>query len=586
MKIFILAITVLILTISEAYPVELSLKDCISMALGNNRGLKVFKTEISASEEDIKISRTGFLPSLKLTGNYSALDKSDMFLVEKNAFAPGLPAKNAELLSGNREMYGLSFNVEQPLFTGGRLTHTFIKSKILNEESRYNEERQTMLLIFDVKKAYYDAVKERLNREIIEKVIESRRERLRVLKELFQEGYVEQEEILLMETDLSSSELDLYKIKNREELALSRLKRLTYYEGGDEMILTEKPANGYFLATLEEIKDIALTSREDIKMSAMRIKAAEESIKIAKSGFYPKATIGGSYTAQRETNVTRPEVWMLSAQIEWQLFEWGRTRSEANKAAALRNRAQYEHEERMKAVALEAEGAWRDVKEKQKEVEFYEKKLKTAEYRLRRTIEKYAEKVIKLIDLLEMETGLIKAYNEYISSINDLNIYIAFLEASASAFDARWLSPKDIYSPDFDSLSNAVNSLLAKDNKGAAVEREMHLDPPQEGEKIVTPEPEVEEPAAPGPVNADIKETMSVRALYSIQVNSYKSKENAEKTMTELAKKVGDKEIKIYKKEEFYKVRITWFNDKEDARGFSESLGIRNYLIVRSVNGD
>src|SRR5208283_982342 len=140
------------------------------------------------------------------------------------------------------------------IFTGGQLTHSLNKSKILDVETIYRVERQKKLLVFDVKKAFYAALKEQLYRKTLEKIVETKRERLRVVKELHEEGYVQEDDVLLAETDLASAELDLFKARNREDLSLSRLKRLIYLKDEGEISLEEKAMNGFLLVSLQEAR--------------------------------------------------------------------------------------------------------------------------------------------------------------------------------------------------------------------------------------------------------------------------------------------------------------------------------------------
>lgn len=461
MKRLILVFVSLLSFAANAYAIELTLNECVALALQNNGRLKAFDMGVSASREDVNVARTGFFPALKLRSNYTVLDKSDVISFKQNTFGTGIPPSDIDLSANNREMYGLSLSLEQSLFTGGQLTHSLAKSKMHNEEAHHNFERQKKLLIFEVKRAFHESLKEQLHTEILKKAAGFKKERLRALQERQTEGYAQQEDILVAETDLSATDLDLYKVKNRADFALSRLKRLIYTPQDDsELRLKGEPVKGLLNVTLQEITEVALKNRDDLKMSSARLRAAGEDIGIAASDFYPQASLQGRYTVQKETTIARPEIWMFIAQLDWSLFEWNKTRSEVRKAKAINQRLKYEHEELIKAVALEAEDAWRTVRENEKEVEFKEKRLKTFEYRYERTMDRYAEGAVKLADLLEMEAELIRSYNEYLIAINNLDVSVANLETNASALQEGWFSIVDIYRPNLESLSKRVQGLI------------------------------------------------------------------------------------------------------------------------------
>lgn len=582
MKKLVLLLLFFILPTSEAYSSGLTLQRCIDMALENNSGLKASKTELISSAEDVSISHAGLLPSLKLKGTYMLRDKPDVFITKADAFAPGIPPVDVQQSLENQTLYGASLVLDQPFFTGGQLTHALSKSKILGEEAIYRVERQRKLLVFDVKKAFYAALKEQLYRKTLEKIVESKRERLRVVQELHAEGYVQKDDVLIAETDLAAAELELFKVKNREDLALSRLKLLIYLKEDGEICLEEKPVSGFLLVSLQEAKEAAVAQREEIKMSMRQIGAAGEDIEIAKSDFYPRASLQGSLTMQKETTITRPEVLMLTAQLDWPIFEWGKTKSSVKKAESVKQRRQYEHEDLTKAVLFEVEEAWREVKQKEKEVEFYEKKLKAAESRFKTATERYAEKAIKLADLLEIEAELTKAYDEYIIAANDLNISFAHLETATSVKDSRWLTIKELYHPDFDGLSEMTKEAFAG-NPGRAPENDVSIDVPIETDGIAQTRPvtksiDAVRIAAP---------KVPPHTTYVIQLSSFRTRQNAIESGRKVLKKIkiDAERIKMHKVGNFYKVRITGFNSRAEAVAFNEKFAMKNSIIVKSADG-
>ncbi|MBM4136623.1 MAG: hypothetical protein FJ241_07305 [Nitrospira sp.] len=555
------------LPLISAHAKELTLKECIDLALKNNGSLKSSETNVLSTEQDVQISNTGFFPSLKLKGNYTLLDKPDIFVVNRDTFGPGVPSGDVELSSENRIMYGISFIVEQPLFTGGNLTHSFRKSKSVNEEAHWIVERQRKLIIFEIKKSFYEILNEQLNQETLEKVTEANKERLRIFRDLGGEGYLQKDDVLQMETDITFTELELYKSKNKTDLALSKLKRLMYYQGDDVLSLKGSPRNGIFTASLQQIKESVLKNREELKMSLSRIKMSEADIEIAKSGFYPKAFLQGRYSLQRETNVTRSQIWMITTQIDWPIFEWGRTQSEVKKTEVIRQKLRYEHEEIEKEIMLEVEGLFKSVQDREKIVKAHEKKLKAVEYRLHIVMNRYAEGTAKLIDVIERESELIKAYNEYIIAINDLNIELARLDASTSGIKDEWLILEEIYKPDFDALSKTLKELITNKHDAIKPQKEPKVDEHQKDKNLEI-----------------FKQSQSVLTEpVIVQIGAFMSKQNAERVKDDLLKRVGDKKIEILYNRKLYHVSITGFKDKGEATDMARALGIKDYIILNNA---
>jgi outer membrane protein TolC len=182
---------------------------------------------------------------------------------------------------------------------------------------------------------------------------------------------------------------------------------------------------------------------------------------MAKSDFYPKASIDGRYTRQKETDSIRPEVWSFNARVDWYLFEWGRTKSEVAKAKALKQRAEYQLDDAKRAASLEAESVWRMIKDREREVEHSAKRVATAEFHLKRALDRYSESVIMLADLIEMESNMLKEYQDYLASIDNLLIAHAQLEAALSFSDRAWFIQREIYRPDFEAITRAMSELTS-----------------------------------------------------------------------------------------------------------------------------
>ncbi|MDH4099775.1 MAG: TolC family protein [Nitrospirota bacterium] len=440
----------------EASATELTLDDCVTMAKERNGRLKAaaMDTAVTGHEEEIAFTRR--LPSIKVDGQYTAIDREYTFAIKRNAFGPGVPATEVDISAGDRDFYSLGVHVDHPLYTGGNLTHAWEKAKIRREGSFYAEARQERLLVFEVKRAFFEALRDELTVDTIEKVVAARSERLRAAKEKLKEGFAKIEDILRLETDLSAVELDLFRARQRSELAMRRVKRLIYYEDPSELVLKGAPTNLLLSSPLQDLTTSALNNREDLKESQARVKAAGEDIEIAKSDYYPEISLRGSYFRQEETELAKPELWMFGARLDWTIFDWNRTRSEVNKAKAARDRLRYAHEELQKEVILEVEEAWTSIMELERVVAFREELCRSSEYYVAQTMNKYAEGTVLLADLLEQEAQLVKAYKDYLAAINDLDIAHAYLEATTSIVSPDWITPKELYRLDLKDISDKV----------------------------------------------------------------------------------------------------------------------------------
>ncbi|HOP40975.1 MAG TPA: TolC family protein, partial [Geobacteraceae bacterium] len=550
-----------ILMSGQAFCLEISLEQCVTLAHKHNSGLKSFEADTIAAEEASGMAFKDFLPTLRLQGNYSIFNKSPRLIIDRNSFANGIPPLDTELPLGDQNFYSLMLTVKQPLFTGGILTNTYRKSKALHEETRLSYERRQRELTFEVKKVFYSVLNEQLTTGAMEKLLQAKKERLRVLNELLAEGYISREEVLRQETDVLFTELELMKSRNRAATAQARLKDLIHYTGSDELSLLGKPFNGILTPTLQEMRESAVAHREELQSCRSRVSMANADVSIARGGFFPQASLSGSFLQQKETNLTRPQVWLLTATIDWPIFEWGRTINDVRRATAKKQKEEYLLDEAARRVALEAEQAWRRVKEEEKAVAAHENNIKTFEYALNRDLDKFAEGKLKLSDLLETESAFIKAHNRYLAAVNTLDTELARLEAATSFSIESWIMPKPVYHVDLDVFSNRLNALVQqrKEKKNA------------NGRKPVAKPPR--NPEQPESRQTTISDSAP---KYDIQAGSFKSLRNAQAVQRSICKNARAAKLRIVHVGKFYKVRITGFITPAEAEATARRLGIDN----------
>jgi len=594
-----------------ALAAELTLEECIAQALARNNRIKSTEMKLAAAREDVRIARTGFLPLLQARGSFTLTDSPDRLIIDSNAIAPGVPAQDASIATGDRDQYALSLVVRQPLFTGGNLTHLLGRAKAQGDEARYRLESQKKLLISQVKRLFNEALNEKMQQMTVAKLVQAKRERLRVFRERFAEGYLEQEDLLLQEADLSFTEAELSRCGNRAALALTRLRLLMQQPAEEALVLKGKPLNVRLVIPLGDALQAGITNREDLKSSLEQVRGAEEEVGMAKSAWFPQASLSGSYTRQKETNIARPEVWLLAAQLDWQLFDWGRVRSAVRRTAALQQEKIYQHEELKKNVLIEVEELWRGAQDREQVVKALEKRVKSEEYRVGRVVEKYGEGTVKLTEVLDAEAQLVKACNEYLVALNDSASLLAQFEAAVSVPIAGWLVEENVYLPDLTVSASRLKFLVSLRNRqeGAALPVEAkqsgthQLDPAgvpgisqsaaaapasvaPPGASAVLPGPVAGSPAGRGTaveVQAAARVAHASKGIF-LQLGAFKSRKYATVLKDTVSAVAGDHSLRILIEGGFYKVVLGRFGSKKEAETWAQHSGIKEYQ-ARSDGG-
>ena len=622
------ALLLLVMTLSSqsALGRTLSLEECVDIVLERNSGLKSSQAESRSAAEEATIAQAALLPSLKLKSFFTLVDKSDRLLVDSNSFAPGVPPQKTSLSLGETNWYGVGVALRQPLFTGGNLSNAHLLAQHEAAAAAFAHSRQGTLLRFQVKKAFNEALIAASRTQAAEREVQANEERLKVSTARQEEGYADREELLRREANLAMSRARLIRAQNRSYLVLSKLRELAGYGPEEALEVVGKPAKLRLTGGLEQLASGSGERREDIRSAAEKAAAAQSGVQVARSGFFPQLYLEGAYLRQKETPIARPEVWSLTVQAEWSLFEWGRTAAAVRKALARASQVDFAREELSRSARLEIEQSWRDVIELESQVIAQEKGIKADEAGFEKTIDRYREGAARFDEAITAEAALWEAYDSYCQSAASLSSAFAALEAASSESLEQWTVSEELYRPDFEGYASRIRSKPSQGPGASAAPSPAAATPaaatpaaatpaaaapaaatpaaapsaaapaaprPQAALPAVAPEPAPEPAAVPAaqstgrhPGVTGLSAAKDKKSLRYLQLGAYVSKKRAKAVVMLLAPSLSGIRIHtaILAEGKFYKPVIGPFASSETARNAAEALGLTEYLI-RSVHG-
>lgn len=547
----------LLLAASTGNALELTLDQCIARGLQNDRELKAQTALLEARAAEVAIARKGFFPTLKLSAAYTLYDRPTRLIIDANSFGQGLPAADVELTDTD-SVKSAQLVLEQPLFTGGELKHNLRKQEAQENQASLNLLRRKALVERDIAEGYFQALNQQMQSQTNAKLLEARRERLRILKERLAEGYVTRDEILTLEADLAYAEAELFRSQTRARVALARLRNRLYLEEGVALTLAAPTSYQGLAAHGPDLKSTAVPSRKDYQALGEQIRGAEAEVKRARSKLYPRVSLVGQYTRQDETNLTRAEVWAAGARLEWSLFEWGKNLAEIRKASAEKQHLQFQREAFARDIENEAQELWGEALALEKIAEAEAGKTRAREHLLETMLAQYTEGTVKLDQVLEQEAAMVAGYHDYLATTNRLGMTLAYLKAALEPSSDDWLTRKELYQPHFEGLSERLKPLAVK------------------------PQPAVLAPVVdPAPRTSD--------AVFAIQLATFNNRKSAEALRQQAVNHSKDKRVEIKKDAGAYKVRVLSFDRQEDAQAYlslvDSALGTKG-LVVRTKYDD
>ena len=395
---------------SKTYESKLDLDESrtIDLALANNRTAKRTKWGYEAAKSAVSQVAAAKNPSVSYgwsaqkTGGDTGRSKrgNHDFSISAYVFNPQLDA-NIDSARYTREGTGASY--EEAL-----------------QQAKY-----------DAISGYYTLIMNRNLVDVAQQAVKDYQGHVTNIQAQYNVGLVASSDVLAAKTNLADSETNLVKAQNVANLAEASLNQVIAYPvqtaiNTAEHDLQYKPYN----VTLEQAKAYALLHRSALVKSALDVKSAEEAVKSAKSGYLPTVAVkaGRGYADPDGYFGTSTKSWSVGATASWSLWDGGATQNAIKKANAQLEQAKEANLATVDAVLLAVQKAYLNLRSAEQTIQSTQTAVAQGQESFRIATLRYRAGVGTNLDVLDAETKLTDARNNYVQALYNYNISIAALE--------------------------------------------------------------------------------------------------------------------------------------------------------------
>jgi outer membrane protein TolC len=399
----------------------LTLEESIKIALERSLKLHSAAEGIMGSEFRQKGAKADFLP--KWTGQYSYTRYNQPTVV--GFFGGGTGGMS-------RDVNNLNTSIQQPLFAGGSITSNYRLEKLGVDISKSNVEVVKRDIVLQVREGYFNILRAEKFLDVARQAVKQFEAQLEVTKAFFEVGIVPKNDLLQAEVRLANARQALVKTENDLAVAKASFNTLLRREIDTRLrvvdILEYKPFSLRFEESLEE----ALQKRPEIQTAELNIGQAKESVKIARSGFFPTINLTGGYNRLSEEpglmGDLRSERWTVQALATFTLWEWGKTAYKVGESKVKVTQAEDSKNQLIDQIVLEVKQDYLNMLQAEKSIGVAEKSIEQAEENLRMNEERYKYQVATATDVLDAVVLLAQARVNYYGALSDFNIAKAQLE--------------------------------------------------------------------------------------------------------------------------------------------------------------
>ncbi|MDR3012468.1 MAG: TolC family protein [Chitinispirillales bacterium] len=321
-------------TIISAVPIlaqaPLTLEQCIAMALQSNLRIEIANEKLVEMDAVIEEASTARRPTLTGQATYTRLvPQPDNPMADLGGFMAtfGLPAPNNNL-SGN--VFNVGLNLNQPLYTGGRITN----ARRIAEHGRVASEWQRKSAIReirrDVTKAYYQALA--VNKSVIalDSAIALMEVMTNDLSNAVEVGMRGEHELLQAQVQLLTQRLNRQQVATMAATAHDYLATLIGVPVNTPITLVNElhAPESFNLPNLEIMQLRARDASTDLKALGEQINILETSLLITNATHLPTIFASAGYSGGQPAGSPAGEfTWnnntMLTLGMQWDIYSGG-----------------------------------------------------------------------------------------------------------------------------------------------------------------------------------------------------------------------------------------------------------------------
>ena len=395
---------------SKTYESKLDLDESrtIELALANNRTAKQTKWGYEAAKSAVSQVAAGKNPSVKY--EWSA---------QKTGGDTGRSKRGSH-----------DFSISAPVFNP-QLDASIDAARYTREGTGASYEEALQQAKYDAISGYYTLIMNRNLVDVAQQAVKDYQGHVTNVQAQYNVGLVASSDVLAAKTNLADSETNLVKAQNVANLAEASLNQVIAYPvqtaiNTAEHDLQYKPYN----VTLEQAKAYALLHRSALVKSALDVKSAEEAVKSAKSGYLPTVAVkaGRGYADLDGYFGTSTKSWSVGATASWSLWDGGATQNAIKKANAQLEQAKEANLATVDAVLLAVQKAYLNLRSAEQTIQSTQTAVAQGQESFRIATLRYRAGVGTNLDVLDAETKLTDARNNYVQALYNYNISIAALE--------------------------------------------------------------------------------------------------------------------------------------------------------------
>lgn len=455
-------------------PVSVSLESCREMALKNNKKLQIAAESTRRAGYQRQEAFAAYLPAIDFAGGYAYNQKnlsifgsdqllptktfdlatqSYQFNLVKNPMT-GEPIKGPDgqyipetvalipkdaMTFDIHHVFGGAITLTQPVFMGGKIVALNKMAHYAEQAGEAMERNQARDIITAVDAAYWQVVSLRAKHDLAVSYVNLLDSLRHDVELMVGQGVATRSDLLQVQVQLNSAEVDLTKVVNGLTLSRMALAQLCGLpvdtplspdrEGADLVA----QANDVTPPAIEYSMDNVFDRRDDLRALEFAVRAREQQAKVALSSMLPNLAVVGSYSFSNPSMYKgfRHHIdgaFSVGAMLTVPIWHWGGNYNKYRASRSEVTMARLELEDARELITLQVRQAAYKSRESLKTLTMTESNVASAEENLRQARLAWHEGMMTTDNVLAAQTAWLKAQSEDIDAAIDVHLCKVYLD--------------------------------------------------------------------------------------------------------------------------------------------------------------
>ena len=364
----------------------------------------------------MQVAKTGFLPSVDASGNYSyRINDYEM------------PFGDEFSIPMEHDTYSAGFSVMQPVFAGGSVMYNYKGQKIQSNIATQSVELTKDNVILAAENSYWGAAAQKEMFHVMTRYSEIVGYLLKVLEDRYTDGMISKTDLIQMQVRKKEADIQRLNAYESYQLAIQNMNVLMGRTPTDSINVAQSVAEKTATPELANVQSV-MSVRPDLAISKLNADYQKNLIRLTTAKYNPSLAVGyqGAWGTQMlNVNGDTQFNHSLVVSLKVPLWRWGARFKQTASQKALYNQSLFALQDKQDQISKELASAWTKVKDSEIRVELSEKNCKLADENLELNTFSYSEGRLSILDVLSAQLTWIQAYTNLVQSHYQSKIALA-----------------------------------------------------------------------------------------------------------------------------------------------------------------